>query len=71
MSGQDPAVARFAIINAVRLMGVACVLVGILIANGQLFAGAPLWIGYLLLANGLIDVFVIPLILARKWRTPK
>jgi len=67
----DPAAARFAVINAVRLLGVGCVLAGMLMANGRLFAGLPGWVTYLLLANGLVDVFVIPLFLARKWRTPK
>lgn len=59
---------RFFMINALRLSGVAFVIAGILIINGviDLAAGA----GYVLLAVGLLDIFVVPQFLARKWRTP-
>lgn len=69
MSEKDPAAPRFAIIQAVRLSGVGLVIAGILVASGR--SSLPDWAGYVLLAVGLIDVFVIPPILARKWRTPK
>ncbi|QVM83386.1 hypothetical protein [Novosphingobium decolorationis] len=65
----DPAARRFFIIQAVRLLGVACVVVGILIAKGGLFAPAPPALGYVLVANGLVDLFLIPALLARKWRS--
>lgn len=71
MTQPDPAATRFAIINITRILGVAFVVVGMLMASGRLFAGAPQWIGYLFIANGLIDVFVLPVFMARKWRTPK
>lgn len=67
----DPAKARFAIINLVRITGVACIVLGILIATDRILAGVPDWIAYILIANGLIDAFVIPVILVRKWRTPR
>lgn len=70
MSGKDPAFARFATINAVRLIGAACVVAGMLICAGRL-GDLPVWSGYILIGNGLIDVFVLPLFLARKWRTPR
>ena len=54
-----------------RLAGVAFVVVGMLIASDRILPQVPQWIGYLLIANGLVDVFVIPTILARKWRTPR
>lgn len=69
MNGKDPAAARFAIIQAMRLFGVGLVIAGILVASGR--SPLPGWAGYALLAVGLIDVFVVPPILARKWRTPK
>jgi hypothetical protein len=69
MSGKDPAAARFAIIQAVRLSGVGFVIGGILVASAR--TPLPEWIGYPLLAVGLIDFFLIPQLLARKWRTPK
>jgi hypothetical protein len=71
MSERDPAAARFAIINLVRLAGVGFVVLGILVANGRIFPDAPDWVAYLLVANGLVDAFVIPAVLVRKWRTPK
>ncbi|MFC0204284.1 hypothetical protein [Novosphingobium soli] len=71
MTDRDPAVARFATINAVRIAGVAFVIVGMLMASDRLLAGAPAWVAYLLIANGLVDVFVIPPMLVRKWRTPR
>ncbi|MGH6744032.1 hypothetical protein EDF58_1011187 [Novosphingobium sp. PhB57] len=69
MSEKDPAKARFATIQLVRLFGVACVIAGMAIGANKL--AAPLWLGYLLIANGLVDVFVVPKILARKWRSPR
>ncbi|MEJ2409478.1 MAG: hypothetical protein P8Y48_09080 [Novosphingobium sp.] len=71
MSGRDPAAARFAAIQITRLIGVACVTLGIMIATDRLLPDLPNWAGYILIANGLVDVFVIPPILIRKWRTPK
>jgi hypothetical protein len=65
----DPARRRFFTIQAVRLAGVAFVVLGMLVVSQRI--AWPVWIGYLLLANGLVDVFVIPLRLARRWRTPQ
>lgn len=71
MSEKDPAAGRFAAIQITRLLGVACVIAGMLIATGRILPGLPDWVGYLLIANGLVDIFVIPSILIKKWRTPK
>lgn len=71
MTQRDPAAARFAAINATRIVGVVCVIAGMLVAADRLLAGLPDWIGYVLIANGLVDAFVVPVVLARKWRTPK
>ncbi|GFM29949.1 hypothetical protein [Novosphingobium sp. PY1] len=69
MSERDPAAARFAVIQIVRLLGVAFVVAGILVANGAY--PLPSWLGYILIAVGLADTFIVPKVLARKWRTPK
>lgn len=69
MTEKDPAASRFAQIQLIRLLGVAFVLGGMLGAVGR--APLPEWVGYLLIASGLIGVFVLPQVLARKWRTPK
>ncbi|VWX47011.1 hypothetical protein [Novosphingobium sp. 9U] len=69
----DPARGRFFTIQAVRLAGVAFVVVGMLIASHRIALPGrlPSWLGYLLIVNGLVDVFVIPVRLARKWRSPE
>lgn len=69
LNGADPARARFFTIQAVRLAGVAGVVMGMLASNDRL--PAPVWLGYVLLAVGLVGVFVLPPVLVRKWRTPK
>ncbi|EQB13481.1 hypothetical protein [Novosphingobium lindaniclasticum] len=66
---RDPAKARFAIIQLVRIFGVACVIAGMAIGARKI--DLPLWLGYLLIINGLVDVFVVPKVLARKWRSPR
>lgn len=59
---------RWAVIQAVRLSGVAMVLVGILIRYGVI--PAPMAVGFVLMAIGLLEVFLLPTLLARRWRTP-
>ena len=59
---------RWMVINAVRAGGVAMVLVGILGLRGVF--EYPDVAGYALLVVGLLDIFLVPLLLARKWRTP-
>jgi hypothetical protein len=59
---------RWMVINATRLIGVVIVLAGILGLRGKL--PMPDVAGYAFIAFGLFDVFAVPLILARKWRTP-
>jgi hypothetical protein len=60
---------RFFVLNAMRLSGVAFVLFGILVLNGKV--GLAPGAGWVFLVVGLLDVFVVPQVLARKWRTPK
>jgi hypothetical protein len=72
VSGEtDPAIARFAAINLVRIGGIACVVVGMLIASGRILPGVPVPIAYAALAVGLFGALVAPALLVRKWRTPK
>jgi hypothetical protein len=69
VNGKDPAAARFAVMQVVRLTGVGLVIAGMLVASGR--SPLPGWAGYILLGVGLVDAFIVPQILARKWRTPK
>jgi len=66
--GELDARSRFLVINAVRIAGVAMVLIGILIVQGVIESIDIA--GYVLIGVGLVDVFVMPQVFARKWRTP-
>ena len=74
MSGaeRDPAAARWLAIQLVRAVGVAFVLVGLLQTAGKFapFADLPRWLGYVLVAIGFVDVFVVTRLMARRWRSP-
>ena len=59
---------RFLIIGMMRLLGVVVTGAGVLIVRGVLPGYA--WAGVVVILIGLLDVFVIPQMLARKWRTP-
>lgn len=65
----DAARNRWLVISLVRLAGVALVVIGLLIVRQVI--PQPAWSGYLLIAFGLLDVFLVPLFLARKWRSPR
>jgi len=64
----DPARKRFLVIQLTRIGGVLLVIAALLALNG-VFA-LPALAGYALLAAGMVDIFIVPQILARKWRTP-
>lgn len=65
----DPAKARFFIIAAVRLSGVALVFVGMAVMAGKL--PLPGLAGYGIAAVGMIDAFIVPLFLTKRWKTPR
>jgi hypothetical protein len=65
---EDPAQSRFFILQALRLAGIVQVVLGLAIAVGKL--DLPQIAAYLLIANGMIDTFLIPVILAKRWKSP-
>lgn len=65
---QDPAKARFIIIQLVRLSGVAMVVFGLLIMARRI--DLPVLAGYLIAAVGLFEAVIAPLLLARRWKSP-
>lgn len=71
MTESDAAARHFFQINFTRILGVAFVVFGMLVATDRVLPQWPNWIGYLSIANGLVDVFVLPAIMTRKWRTPE
>lgn len=64
---KDPAKARFIAITLVRWTGVALVLLGLLINAGTI--RAPGALGVVLVLAGLFDAFIMPVILARRWKS--
>lgn len=66
---QDPAAARFAIIQLVRWSGVVLAVLGLLAISGRFDLPKPA--GYILFLIGLIDAFFAPTLLARHWKSPK
>lgn len=65
---EDVARNRFIVINLVRLVGTVMVLASMLILANAI--EGPYALGYVLLAAGLFEIFAVPQLLARKWRTP-
>ncbi|MBO0750150.1 MAG: hypothetical protein J2O44_06960 [Porphyrobacter sp.] len=59
---------RWFVINMTRLVGAVIVVVGIL--GLRRVIAIPDIAAYAFIAFGLFDVFAVPQILARKWRTP-
>ena len=70
MTGDDAlARSRWMIMQVMRVSGAAFVVVGALIAAGK--TSLPPLAGTVLMLVGLLDATVVPLLLARRWRTPK
>jgi hypothetical protein len=68
---RDPAVLRFWALQFTRVMGVGFIIVGMLVSTDRILPQLPQWAGWLLIAMGMAGVFVLPVMMARKWRTPK
>ena len=65
---KDPAKARFIAIALIRLSGAVFVLLGLLVTEGRI--ALPWIVGVVLTVAGFFDVFVMPRLLARRWRSP-
>ena len=67
----DPAAAHWAVIQIVRVVGVATLLAGVLHTAGRisLLADVPRWFGYVLVAIGFAEVFLLTRLLAQRWRS--
>lgn len=69
MTAPDPARNRFIVIQLMRLSGVAMVMFGLAILSGK--TDLPLAAGYVLSVVGMFDAMVVPLLLSRRWKSPK
>lgn len=56
---------RYIVLNAVRIGGLAMLMIGLAMARGVI--GGPYWLGVALAVAGLIDFFFAPRLLARGW----
>ncbi len=67
-ANEDAAKKRFFVISITRLSGAILVMLGLLVVNGNI--DWPTMVGYALVAIGLVEMFLLPLMLARRWRSP-
>ncbi len=65
---EDLAKRRFMTLNLVRLTGVGLALFGLLIIAGKI--QIPAIAGYVIFVIGLADTMIVPLLLARAWKSP-
>jgi hypothetical protein len=61
---------RFLAISLLRLAGALLVMFGLVIAAGRL-PDVPRIVGIVAVLIGALDFALVPLLLARRWRTPK
>lgn len=66
---EDLAKGRFIALTIVRLLGVALALLGLAIIAGKV--GVPREVGYIFFVLGLLEAMILPIILTRKWKTPR
>jgi len=65
---RDPARSRYFALALIRLAGALMVMLGLLITERRI--DLPWLLGVALTVFGFFDVFVMPKLLARRWRTP-
>lgn len=68
MTQKDPAQQRFIAIQLIRLTGVAMAVFGLVAIAGR--TSLPLVAGYVLFGIGMFDALAMPIILARRWKSP-
>ena len=62
---ENQAKQRFLFLNALRISGVLFVFLGIAVVRQAI--EWPVEVGYLFILLGLVDVFFLPLLMARRW----
>jgi hypothetical protein len=68
VSSEDLARKRFLALTMIRFTGVAVALLGVAILAGKV--DLPAIAGFVLLAMGALDAMIMPLVLARRWKSP-
>ncbi len=59
---------RFMRLNLTRLIGLLSVMAAAANIAGKLLPSLSPWLGYILLINGAVDFFLLPVLLKAKWR---
>ncbi len=65
----DPAKGRFLAIQVMRLIGTGIALFGLVVITGKTDLPQPL--GYPITLFGLFDALIFPIILTRRWKSPR
>jgi hypothetical protein len=65
---EDPARRRFMAVQAVRWVGVALVMLGLLAIDGRI--DLPREAGYVLIVIGIAGALIMPTVLSRRWKSP-
>ena len=60
---------RFLVLNFIRISGAIMLVLGLAVIGNGLF-GLPDAAGYALFAVGIADFILVPLLLAKKWKSP-
>lgn len=68
MANSDPAARRFWAMQLARMGGIGIAVLGILIIAGKIAWPEPL--GMVLFAVGAAAFFALPVLLARRWKSP-
>jgi hypothetical protein len=66
---EDLAKQRFFVLQAVRIGGALLALFGLLVISGKTDLLPP-WVGAVLFALGMFDMFFVPKLLAGRWKSP-
>jgi len=59
--------ARFNILNLSRFAAIGFVIFGVVMISGTLFPDAPTALGYTIFIIGVIDFFLMPIVLRKMW----
>ncbi len=70
MTEPDPARARFFTLGLIRLSGVGLAFAGVAILSKRWLEPAEV-IGGVLIAIGVFEVLIVPIVLTKRWRTPR
>ncbi|HOA48564.1 MAG: hypothetical protein RL702_391 [Pseudomonadota bacterium] len=63
----DAALMRYQVLSLIRLMAAAQVVLGVVVIGGKL--GLPYIVGAALVLTGVLEFFLIPRLLAKRWKS--